>query len=133
MVSGVHDVPFQCRTDVPSAAPAAQTLVGELAVTAATENVITSENADRLRCRILCEGANGPTTVLADKILAVLARPQHKDKGPVLWYEPAQPGGEGGSQADGERAVDVAAGEVRKGASIDQRRSGRKLLTEFVD
>jgi len=37
---------------------------------AATENVITSANADRLRCRILCEGANGPTTPLADEILA---------------------------------------------------------------
>jgi glutamate dehydrogenase (NAD(P)+) len=37
---------------------------------AATENVITSENAGRLRCRILCEGANGPTTALADPILA---------------------------------------------------------------
>ena len=37
---------------------------------AATENVITSMNADRLRCRILCEGANGPTTPLADEILA---------------------------------------------------------------
>jgi len=37
---------------------------------AATENVITSENADRLRCRILCEGANGPTTSIADEILA---------------------------------------------------------------
>ena len=36
---------------------------------AATENVITSQNADRLRCRILCEGANGPTTPLADAIL----------------------------------------------------------------
>ena len=36
---------------------------------AATENVITSANADRLRCRILCEGANGPTTPLADEIL----------------------------------------------------------------
>jgi glutamate dehydrogenase (NAD(P)+) len=36
---------------------------------AATENVITSENADRLRCKILCEGANGPTTPLADAIL----------------------------------------------------------------
>ena len=33
---------------------------------AATENVITSRNADRLRCKILCEGANGPTTPLAD-------------------------------------------------------------------
>jgi glutamate dehydrogenase (NAD(P)+) len=38
---------------------------------AATENVITSENATRLNCRILCEGANGPTTVLADEILAL--------------------------------------------------------------
>jgi glutamate dehydrogenase (NAD(P)+) len=37
---------------------------------AATENVITSANADRLRCKILCEGANGPTTPLADEILA---------------------------------------------------------------
>jgi glutamate dehydrogenase (NAD(P)+) len=37
---------------------------------AATENVITSENAHRLRCRILCEGANGPTTAIADEILA---------------------------------------------------------------
>jgi glutamate dehydrogenase (NAD(P)+) len=37
---------------------------------AATENVITSQNADRLRCRILCEGANGPTTSVADEILA---------------------------------------------------------------
>jgi len=37
---------------------------------AATENVITSENAARLRCKILCEGANGPTTPLADLILA---------------------------------------------------------------
>jgi glutamate dehydrogenase (NAD(P)+) len=37
---------------------------------AATENVITSENAGRLRCKILCEGANGPTTPIADEILA---------------------------------------------------------------
>jgi len=36
---------------------------------AATENVITSHNADRIRCRILCEGANGPTTPLADEVL----------------------------------------------------------------
>jgi glutamate dehydrogenase (NAD(P)+) len=37
---------------------------------AATENVITSQNAARLRCRIVCEGANGPTTAIADEILA---------------------------------------------------------------
>jgi len=36
---------------------------------AATENVITSTTAPRLRCKILCEGANGPTTHLADPIL----------------------------------------------------------------
>lgn len=35
----------------------------------ATENQITSENAGRLKCRILAEGANGPTTPKADKIL----------------------------------------------------------------
>jgi glutamate dehydrogenase (NAD(P)+) len=31
---------------------------------------VTSENAARLRCRVLCEGANGPTTAIADEILA---------------------------------------------------------------
>jgi glutamate dehydrogenase (NAD(P)+) len=37
---------------------------------AAKENVITSRNAARLRAKILCEGANGPTTHEADRILA---------------------------------------------------------------
>jgi glutamate dehydrogenase (NAD(P)+) len=41
----------------------------DVLIPAATENVITSQNADRLRCKILCEGANGPTTPLADAIL----------------------------------------------------------------
>ena len=42
----------------------------EILVPAATENVITSANAADLKCRILCEGANGPTTIPADEILA---------------------------------------------------------------
>jgi glutamate dehydrogenase (NAD(P)+) len=37
---------------------------------AARENVITSKNAHRLRTRVLCEGANGPTTAAADAILS---------------------------------------------------------------
>jgi glutamate dehydrogenase (NAD(P)+) len=37
---------------------------------AARENVITSRNAAKLRCKVLCEGANGPTTAAADSILA---------------------------------------------------------------
>jgi len=42
----------------------------DIFVPAATENVITSANAADLKCRILCEGANGPTTIPADEILA---------------------------------------------------------------
>ncbi len=41
----------------------------EILLPAATENQITSLNADRIRCRILAEGANGPTTAEADDIL----------------------------------------------------------------
>jgi glutamate dehydrogenase (NAD(P)+) len=36
---------------------------------AALENVITTANADRIRCTISCELANGPTTPEADEIL----------------------------------------------------------------
>jgi glutamate dehydrogenase (NAD(P)+) len=42
----------------------------EILIPAATENVITSRNADKVRARIVVEGANGPTTAVADEILA---------------------------------------------------------------
>jgi len=42
----------------------------EILIPAALENVITSRNADRIRARIVAEGANGPTTTVADEILA---------------------------------------------------------------
>lgn len=41
----------------------------EILIPAATENQITSHNANRIKCRILAEGANGPTTATADEIL----------------------------------------------------------------
>lgn len=41
----------------------------EVLIPAATENQITSLNAHKIKCRILAEGANGPTTAAADDIL----------------------------------------------------------------
>jgi len=54
------------------AAASADLLVSdcEILIPAATENQITSRNADRVKCKILAEGANGPTTASADEILA---------------------------------------------------------------
>jgi glutamate dehydrogenase (NAD(P)+) len=41
----------------------------DILVPAATENQITTQNAQRVDCKILCEGANGPTTAHADPII----------------------------------------------------------------
>ena len=41
----------------------------DVLVPAATENQITSQNADRIKCKVLAEGANGPTTAAADQVL----------------------------------------------------------------
>jgi glutamate dehydrogenase (NAD(P)+) len=42
----------------------------EVLMPCATENQITSRNADKIKAKVLVEGANGPTTAAADEILA---------------------------------------------------------------
>ena len=41
----------------------------DILVPAALANVVTEKNADNIKCKILAEGANGPVTPEADKIL----------------------------------------------------------------
>jgi glutamate dehydrogenase (NAD(P)+) len=57
----------------PGADPITNEQLLEMEVTvlfpAALENVITDSNASRIKCRISCELANGPTTPEADRIL----------------------------------------------------------------
>jgi len=42
----------------------------DVLVLAAREDQVTGENAGKLRCRLVAEGANGPTSVEGDRILA---------------------------------------------------------------
>ena len=69
-----HREKFRRIADFPEAEPAdpAELMLTEceILVPAATENQISSRNAERIKCRILAEGANGPTTAIADEILA---------------------------------------------------------------
>ncbi len=41
----------------------------DILVPAALQNQITADNAARVNCKLLAEGANGPTTLAADEIL----------------------------------------------------------------
>jgi glutamate dehydrogenase (NAD(P)+) len=41
----------------------------DILIPAAVENQITTRNAERVKAKVLCEGANGPTTAEADEIL----------------------------------------------------------------
>lgn len=60
--------------DFPSADPVSNSDLLELPVDilipAAIENQLTAENAARVKARLVVEGANGPTTMEADQILA---------------------------------------------------------------
>jgi glutamate dehydrogenase (NAD(P)+) len=47
----------------------------DILVLAAREDQVTGENAARLNCKLIAEGANGPTTIEADAILAARGIP----------------------------------------------------------
>ena len=59
---------FPGAEDLPASAAALE-LDCDILVPAAIENVITEENAPRIRARLVAEAANGPTSAAADDIL----------------------------------------------------------------
>jgi len=61
------------------------TLECDVVVPAATENVITRKNAPHIKAKIICEGANGPTTAAADEIL----EKKGSSSSPISWRTPA--------------------------------------------
>ena len=65
-------------------------LAVDLLVPAAVEGVLHAGNAERVRARLVVEGANGPTTSQADDILAARASPSCRHPGNaggvIVWY-----------------------------------------------
>ena len=58
---------FAGAKDLPTSGDALE-LDCDVLVPAALENVLTAENAPRIKAKIVLEGANGPTTPEADEI-----------------------------------------------------------------
>ncbi len=69
---------YKCRNNTLLGFPGAEAMPSEellisdcdVLIPAARENVITSRNAGQIKAKVVIEGANGPTTAVADEILA---------------------------------------------------------------
>src|SRR5262249_5456950 len=64
-----HKTSKKSRTADPVSNPKLLEIYWKVLLPAATENQITSHNVHKIKCKILAEGANGPTTAAADDIL----------------------------------------------------------------